>query len=244
MKLDETWASSLDDDDFSAARAFAVTSDRRRVPTRFDLARELTAGQSVLHVGCVDHLPLIDDKIAAGTWMHEVLTRSAARCGGIDVNAEGIEQLRERGYGDLYVGDVSNPSDELLADGWGLLFLGEILEHTDDPIGFLRGIRESWGTSVDRVIVTVPNALAWSTLRGATHSVEVINTDHRFWFTPFTMAKVATRAGFRVEALHMCEAFPENPAAGKASLVRQKALNAVLARRPIFQSCVVVELAP
>ena len=244
MHLDESWTSSLDDDDFSAARSFPITNGSRRVATRFDLAREIAVGRSVLHVGCVDHLPLIDDKIADGTWMHEVLHRSADRCGGIDVNAEGIEHLRSRGYGDLYVGDVTRPPQELLDGGWDVLFLGEILEHTDDPIGFLRGIREAWSGRVEQVVVTVPNAFAWSTLRAALGSREYINTDHRFWFTPYTMAKVAVRAGYAVDDLTVCEAFPENPRAGIRSRIRQKALNFALARRPIFQTSVVAQLVP
>lgn len=242
MKLNEMWRRSLDGEDFSAGRAFHISPDSSKVLTRFDLAKAIVPGRSVLHVGCVDHLPLLDQKVANGTWMHQVLVDNATRCGGIDVNEEGIEELTRRGFPSLTVGDVTTPSQELLDEGWDLLFLGEILEHTDDPIGFLRGIREAWGPAVSTVVVTVPNAFSWSTLRATLRGNEIINTDHRYWFTPYTAAKVATRAGFEVEEIHMCEAFPENPAAGRASMVRQKSLNAMLARRPIFQSSVVAVL--
>lgn len=243
MKLDDQWVSALRGETFSSGQSFLVRSEGARVPTRFDLARELAVGRSVLHVGCVDHVPLLDEKLAAGTWMHDVLAGAATRLGGIDVNAEGIELLRERGYADLHVGDVSRPSPELAKDHWDVLFLGEMLEHHDDPVGFLSRIRERW-SHVGNVVVTVPNAFAWSTLRRTLRSEELINTDHRFWFTPFTIAKVAVRAGFSVDELHMCESSAPQAGAPLPGRVKQGVLRFALARRPIYRSCIVVVLSP
>lgn len=198
----------------------------------------------MLHVGCVDHLPLIDEKIEAETWMHEILCSVAAKCGGIDTNAEGIEALRKRGYDDLWVGDPSETTDsDLMSRDWDVLFLGEMLEHVDDPVGFLRRLHVVWAGRAETVVVTVPNALSWSTIRGGLGAgTEVVNTDHRYWFTPFTLAKVAHQAGFDVEQLYMCESFEYGLTGGAFSRLKQSVLAWGLRRRPIFRSVIVAEL--
>ncbi|MGI9578069.1 MAG: hypothetical protein ACR2OH_07730 [Microthrixaceae bacterium] len=242
MRLDSEWDKYLSGEDFSSSHAFPIPAEHRRPLTRFEVGSAIAAGRAVLHVGCVDHMPLIEDKIAAGTWMHEVLSDAAGRCGGVDINADGIDHMRSMGYDDLHVGNVDAPERELLESGWEVLFLGEMLEHTDDPIGFLASVRNAWAGSAESVVVTVPNAFSWSTLRPTLRSTEVINTDHRFWFTPYTAAKVAVRAGFKVDSIHLCESFPETHDVGVASRIRQRVLREVLSRRPIYQSSVVLEL--
>lgn len=245
MDLDDHWRNALDGTVFSAGGLFRVSVSPDTPFTRFDAARRLARDRRVLHVGCVDHLVLLDPKIASGTWMHEVLCSIAQTCGGIDVNAEGIAELRRRGYENLWVGDPAfSPEAELLAGPWDMLFLGEMLEHVDSPVEYLTKLRTTWEGKCRSIIVTVPNALSWSTIRSAIRSGgEVINTDHRYWFTPYTIAKVASRAGLEVMQLFLCEAFPVNDKAGILSRAKQRALANVLRRRPIFRSIIVAELS-
>ena len=54
----------------------------------------------------VDHLPLVDKKIANGTWMHKMLDDKATRCLGIDINAEGIDYIKKPGYKDTLAIDL------------------------------------------------------------------------------------------------------------------------------------------
>jgi len=56
--------------------------------------------------------------------------------------------------------------------------------------------------TVERIIITVPSALRFRNLNGMK---ECINTDHRYWFTPFTIAKVCIEAGIYPEKLLFCD---------------------------------------
>lgn len=57
----------------------------------------------VLHVGCVDHPPLIEQKIEAGTYLHKLLEELVSQDSlfGFDVNEEGLEAMRGIGFKNL-----------------------------------------------------------------------------------------------------------------------------------------------
>jgi hypothetical protein len=93
---------------------------------------------------------------------------------------------------------------EIVAKQWDYIVAGEVLEHIDDPVMFLKSIREKYGACTERIIITVPNALSYTNFRFALRNIEMINSDHRFWFTPFTLMKVATEAGIEVEDYDLC----------------------------------------
>lgn len=243
MQLDQHWRNALSGDSFSAGDSFQIRAGSADPVTRIDAARLLAANKTVLHIGCVDHLPLIDQKIADGTWMHEILCKTAVRCGGVDINAEGIEAMRLRGYGDLWVEDASAPN-ALAGTEWDLLFLGEMLEHVDNPVSFLAGLRETWQGRSKQVAITVPNSLCWSSVRAALSSgTEVINTDHRYGFTPYTIAKVATQAGFVVDELYMCDSSDAPAGLDRLRTAKLRLLTAALQRRPIFRPVIVASLS-
>ena len=173
--------------------------------TRFDLyergpgvernARliELVRGKRVLHIGCCDHLPLIREKVAAGRYLHQRLCESAQRCVGVDINAEGVQLLRELGFPETFL-PADAPRDE-----YDICLLADVIEHVGDVVSFLRSMKE-W--RFKEIVVVTPNGFR---LRNWLSGGEVINTDHRYWFTPYTLCKVMTDAGFEptgVELLH------------------------------------------
>lgn len=86
--------------------------------------------------------------------------------------------------------------------------VGEVLEHIGDPVAFLSTIRTKYCDYVDRIVVTVPNALRIANFQFAKQGMEVINSDHRFWFTPYTLAKIMTDAGLVIEGYRMLQSNP------------------------------------
>jgi hypothetical protein len=176
---------------------------------RISLIRKAVKNKTVLHFGCVDHLPLIEDKIKNGFWLHELITRDSAECIGIDNNLEGIEYLQKSlGFTNVIGIDLiaDEVPDSIKIKKWDYIIMGEIVEHLDNPVLFLKSIKEK--VNCDKIIVTVPNAFNYNNLKNIFKNTELINTDHRFWFTPYTISKVLIEAGFHVDSFQFCNGYP------------------------------------
>lgn len=204
LYLDETDKKYLDGAEFSGIYQFKLKG-RSESLSRIDLVMKLVSGKSVIHFGCIDHIPLIEYRRNTGTWLHDKLAGHCTALVGVDIFEEGIKYMKEAGF-ETYNSNVvtENPPAEIVTRKWDYIVAGEVLEHVDDPVMFLKSIREKYGTCTDRIIITVPNALCYTNFRFALRNVEMINSDHRFWFTPFTLAKVATQAGIEIEGFDLC----------------------------------------
>ena len=77
--------------------------------------------------------------------------------------------------------------------------MGEIVEHLNDPVSFLKTLKEKFKDKVDRIVVTCPNAMFYKNIIDFAQKRERINTDHRYWFTPYTISKVMQCADIEVE---------------------------------------------
>ena len=156
-------------------------------------------GKRVLHLGCCDHPPLIRQRIAENRWLHGRLTAVAGRCLGVDIDAEAVAIVRDQlGRADVLCADLSEsvPPEVQAGKPWDLLVAGEIVEHLDNPVLFLAGLRQNLKGLCPEIMVTAPNAFRQANFRHVLSDLEHVNTDHRYWFTAFTLAKVLTRAGF------------------------------------------------
>ncbi|EAR22062.1 methyltransferase domain-containing protein [Nitrococcus mobilis] len=180
---------------------------------RTRLLEEMLRGKRVIHVGCVDHSEeQIRRKWQQGHWLHARIDAVAQRCLGVDIDVAGVEFVRrEMGYQDVYCMDLlHDEAREIRGAHWDVLLLGEIVEHVDDPVAFLSGLRERYAHCVDQLLITVPNAFRFRNLRLVWNGVERINTDHRYWFTPYTVAKVLHRAGYVMREFHLVNLNPRS----------------------------------
>jgi hypothetical protein len=64
-------------------------------------------------------------------------------------------------------------------------------------VQFLSKFVEHYGSFCRTVIITVPNAFRGGNVINIFQNREVINSDHRFFYTPYTLLKVATDSGLR-----------------------------------------------
>jgi hypothetical protein len=86
------------------------------------------------------------------------------------------------------------------------MILGEIIEHISNPAAFLNALRERYAGYVGKIILTTPHAFRYKNFtRAAKTHQEIINSDHRFWFTPYTLAKIAVDAGLWPEEFWLVE---------------------------------------
>lgn len=207
MQLRQEHLPFLTGQKFSSGLAvnFEITPDDKILHDRIHWLQEQCRGKRIIHLGCVDHnVAMIDMKRKKGRWLHGCLDDVADRCYGVDLDADGIEYMRQVGYPDVKAVDIVAASDpEIMTQQWDALVVAEVLEHIGDPVAFLRAIKNRYAGSIDEMILTVPNAFSYEITRMAWRGRELINSDHRYWFTPYTISKVMTEAGFRIEKIAM-----------------------------------------
>lgn len=195
------------------------------VPDRVEFVVNLTRGKRVVHLGCLDHLPLIEDKVNRRKWLHKELTESCSACIGIDIDKEAYDFVQTRyGFDNIFLSDFTKDNiPQVSTKKWDYAVLGELLEHIDNPVEFLSSIKKNYSGTIDKIIITVPNAWTRTTMRMAAKSVEIINSDHRYWFTPYTLAKVMHHAGIESDETFFTNRVPLN----RMELVSHKLLSLI-----------------
>jgi 2-polyprenyl-3-methyl-5-hydroxy-6-metoxy-1,4-benzoquinol methylase len=206
MKIGPEVFSYLKGEEFKNNLTFNI--DRR---DQEDISREaaiirLIEGKKVIHVGCSDHIQIIREKIKNNIWLHKLITEKASKCIGIDIDEESIRFLKnELNYENVFHGNIiSDDLPMITAEKWDYAVLGEMVEHLDNPVDFLGTLRKKYGPYISRFIITVPNIYNRSQLSNMISYREIINSDHRFWFTPYTISKVLVSAGYKPEEIIFC----------------------------------------
>lgn len=197
MKIGSEILGYLKGTEFSNSLEINLEKTKYIAVSREDAITEMIRNSDVIHLGCSDHKPIIAEKIKNNKWLHKLITDNAKSCVGIDIDRDSIEFItRELGYSNVRHGDIMKDSfPEISEKKWDYIVLGEIVEHLDNPVDFLRKIKEKYGNNVNKFIITVPSIYNESQIRHMFQYKEVINSDHRFWFTPYTITKLLFSAG-------------------------------------------------
>src|SRR5882672_10359490 len=173
---------------------------------RTDVLLDICRNKRVLHIGCCDHIPLIKHKIDNRDWLHGLITECSEYTIGVDIDVNAVsEALRISGLHNIFAGDITSTDavEPIRSRQFDIALFGEVVEHISNPVAFLQRFRENYGDIVEHIVITVPNALRAGNVAGAFRNTETINSDHRFFFTPYTIAKVACDAGFAPEEISM-----------------------------------------
>lgn len=221
MNLDERVNAFLSGREFSSGHRFQIGRARRE--GRNDLITRLARGRRVLHVGCADHAPLIEEKRKQGTYLHDALTQVAEHVVGLDTNEAALEDMRRLGLTGLYHPSYL-PSD--LA--FDLIVAADVIEHVGDVDSFLRSLH----VHDCEILVTTPNALRMA--NRLSWRSELVNTDHRYWFSPYTLSKAIREAGYEVTNVSYTDDFPR----------RQPLRSALKAKFPLCRDGLAVRARP
>ena len=110
----------------------------------------------------------------------------ATRCFGVDILEDEVDFLRHTlGFDDVGVADITAATpQQAKGTDWDYVMIPEVLEHIDNPVAFLSGIKKVWTGHAEKIVITVPNAFTSSNYRFARRKVEKNNTDHRSCLTP------------------------------------------------------------
>jgi SAM-dependent methyltransferase len=158
---------------------------------------ERSVGRRVLHLGCVDK-PYLEEKLANGTLLHEMLVERAAKVVGVDSDPEGVSLFEARGWPTLCA-DVEQLPE--LNDDFDLVVAGEIIEHLSNPGLFLDSLAHRLRPGTE-VILTTPSAYAirryWRFLIGH----EQVHPDHVAYYSPLTLREAVARSGYVVDEVH------------------------------------------
>jgi hypothetical protein len=203
MKIEPEVLKFLNGDSFQTSLTVNIGRSKHRIISREAAITGMIRGKNVIHIGCSDHIQVITEKIKNNTWLHKLITDNAAECIGIDIDRESIGFIKnELGYKNVFYGDItSDIFDNIKANNWDYAVFGEIIEHLDNPVNFLKTFKEKYGDNVDRFIITVPSIYNTHQFTNMMNYKEIINSDHRFWFTPYTISKVLASAGYKPEKI-------------------------------------------
>lgn len=203
MKLEPQILKYLKGDAFQTSLFVDIEKTKHRIISRESAIIEMIRNQNVIHIGCSDHIPVIKQKISNNTWLHKLITDNSKNCIGIDIDRESIEFIKkETGFQNVFYGNILSDNFECLDERkWDYVVFGEIVEHLDNPVNFLKVFKERYGDKVTKFIITVPSIYNLHQFRNMRNYLEIINSDHRFWFTPYTIAKILVSAGFNPEKI-------------------------------------------
>ncbi len=193
--------------EFSNALEIKICDREKNIISRIELLKNITKNKKIIHLGCCDHLELIESKIKSNIWLHGILMKTSKECLGVDINSEGIDYLKEKlNIADIICANLVNEKIDLIMNGeWDYLICGEIIEHIDNPVDFLKSIHENYSSSIKKIVITVPNAFSLTNHKYLMKQKEIINSDHRYWFTPFTLGKTLTMAGYNIESFYFAQ---------------------------------------
>jgi len=191
------------------AKVFFDSKRKKRIVNRLDFLENLVKNKTVIHFGFLDHnIQTIESKIKSNNWLHHRLIKSAKKCFGVDIDSKLIKELKKRGYNNIYCFNIlkNKIPNEITKIKFDYIILGEILEHIGNPQIFLKNLKK---LSAKEVVVTVPNAFYIGNFYNALFSNESINSDHRFWFTPYTISKLLSDNHFKLENIYFYSRIPK-----------------------------------
>lgn len=203
MKIEPEVLKYLRGEVFKTSLFVDIGKSKNKIVSREAAITDLIKNKNVIHIGCSDHIPVIKQKISNNTWLHKLITDNAKNCVGIDIDKESIEFIRkETEYQNVFQGDILSDNFEALnGKKWDYVVFGEIVEHLDNPVNFLKVFKERYYDRVEKFIITVPSIYNIHQFKNMMNYIEIINSDHRFWFTPYTISKVLVSAGYNPEII-------------------------------------------
>lgn len=198
MKFTERDYKYLKGETFS--NGYRMELENNPVYSRQETLLSILQGKTCIHVGCCDHIPLVEEKVRKNIWLHGELEKYCKNVIGIDIDQQAVDYINQKKYcsQSVYCADITESDifEKFLLNEYEYILLGEIVEHVDNPVLFLKRMKEnvqSFGF-MGKFIITVPNAFCFLKNPIYQKGIEIINSDHRYWFTPFTIAKIMIQA--------------------------------------------------
>lgn len=147
--------------------------------TRFDFFEWLCADKKTLHIGCADATTFnVDNNL------HILLSNNIKELYGFDIHIDGLMKLKEK-----CIGKYFSSYNDLKTHVFDIIIVPEVLEHTDNAKFFLD---EIFSINAKEFFISVPNIMHYSKemIQKESHFIEIINPDHKYWFSPYTLYNI------------------------------------------------------
>lgn len=196
------WTRVSDDPNNPEAKAAVrhLLAGLRQLHLHTDLTgfiQEVSKGMRVLDIGVAAHsLRHIQDP----NWRHGKIAASAGYCLGLDVLEPLVDMLKDQGFN---VRCVDATSDIDLGERFDVVFVGDVIEHVENPANLLRFAKRHL-TPSGRILVATPNPFSRKFFRQFfKQGVMVVNLDHLAWYSPTMALELARRSGLEFSAYHL-----------------------------------------
>jgi 2-polyprenyl-3-methyl-5-hydroxy-6-metoxy-1,4-benzoquinol methylase len=201
----ETYADFLSGKRLDVGRRFHNLS-MPTIADRIEYLRRRCTGKKVLHIGCLDHPEVILERIKNETWLHGIISEVSEQCIGIDINDTSYHIVhRELCIDNIQLIDLSkslkeNDVSHLRKVKWDLILCAEILEHVTNHQQLLQNLH-SLSQFNTMIIITGPNAFGFENFINTLRGFETVNSDHKYWFTFYTMSRMLVANGWKPHRL-------------------------------------------
>lgn len=166
---------------------------------RIEFIARCCAGRRVLDLGAVDETAWIA-KRGRGSWLHEAIAGQAHSVDGVD-NSVLISEggLRIAANAVIRPGDVTRIDLVLptIAETPDVVVAGELIEHLENPLEFLRQFRAAEQLRGKALILSTPNASALHNALIGALRMESTHKDHLCILSYKTLSTLCARAGFQ-----------------------------------------------
>lgn len=175
----------------------------RRPVDRIAYIARACADKIVLDLGAMDETAYVS-KRGRGVWLHEELAKSAKEVVGVDsssaVPADGLQTAVNAS---IRQGDILNLACVVAAmpDAPDIVVAGELIEHLENPLAFLRSFRALPALKGKKLLFTTPNATALHNGLIGLCCRESTHHDHLCIQSFKTLSTLMRRAGYEDWAL-------------------------------------------
>lgn len=155
-------------------------------------------GKVVLDLGAMDETAYAA-KQGHGTWLHEEIAEVAAQVMGMDISSlVPPDGLRTGKNSAIHPGNIMQLGAWLNSRDFSpdIIVAGEIVEHLENPLMFLKGMKAIDRLQGKTLILTTPNATALHNCLIGLLSRESTHHDHLCIFSYKTLYTLCSRSGF------------------------------------------------
>jgi len=181
-----------------ALDAFLQSITKFEEVSRIELILNFCRGKDVLDIGAGEHDISLYSKEG---WEHGLISDVAKRTVAAELLPELCEYYNKQGF-DFRCIDAT--SDSYLGEKFDFVFIGDVIEHVNDPVALLKFAKRHLKKE-GRILITTPNPFAprfrWRRITTKRKYV-IANLEHVSWISLSNIHEISTRANLEMAALY------------------------------------------